>query len=251
MRPERRALSRLLALQGAWNYERMQGIGMGWAAEPLLEDLREADPARWHDATVRSAEFFNAHPYLAGLALGATVRAEYDAIPGDQVSRLRTALCGPLGALGDQLFWAGLLPALVGLALLGVAFGVPGIAVGLLLVVYNGVRLATTAWGLRTGLREGLDLGRAIRESWLNEAAQRVGRIAGLVVGAAVPVTAAWLAGGLRTSAGFTALAVGAVGIVLARLRPTWFTGLRYGLMLIAALILLTLVRLTFDGLHA
>jgi hypothetical protein len=118
-------------------------------------------------------------------------------------------------------------------------------------VVYNGVRLATTAWGLRTGLREGLGLGRAIRESWLNEAAQRVGRIAGLVVGAAVPVTAAWLAGGLRTPAGFTAVAVGVVGIVLARLRPTWFTGLRYGLMLIASLALLTLVRLTFEGLLA
>ena len=95
------------------------------------------------------------------------------------------------------------------------------------------------------------DLGLALRASWLNDTAQRIGRIAGLVVGAAVPVSAGWLAGGLRTSAGFTVVAVGLVGIVLARLRPTWFTGLRYGLLLLAALALLTLVRLTFDGLLA
>ena len=60
---------------------------------------------------------------LAGIALGATVRAEYDAAPGEQVSRLRIALCGPLGALGDSLFWVGLLPATLGVAMIAVALG--------------------------------------------------------------------------------------------------------------------------------
>jgi mannose/fructose/N-acetylgalactosamine-specific phosphotransferase system component IID len=243
-----RAVARLLALQAAWSYERMQGIGMGWAAEPLLADLRASDPARHPEATVRSAEFFNGHPYLAGLALGATVRAEYDGVPGAQVQRLRTAVGGPLGALGDQLFWAGLLPALVGAALLGVTLGAPGLAVGGLLVAWNALRLAVTAWGLGVGLREGLAVGRAIRASWLNEAAQRVGRLAGLAVGAALPAAAAWLLGGLTGPAGRTALAVAAVGAVLARLRPSWFTGVRYGLLLIAAVVLLTLTGRVFTG---
>ena len=35
-----RAWLRLLAVQGTWNYERMLGVGMGYAAEPLLEDLK-------------------------------------------------------------------------------------------------------------------------------------------------------------------------------------------------------------------
>ena len=65
-----RAFLRLLSVQGSWNYERMQGIGMGYAAEPLLRDLRVAEPGRYPEAVVRSAEFFNANPYLAGLALG-------------------------------------------------------------------------------------------------------------------------------------------------------------------------------------
>ena len=242
------ATARLLALQAAWNYERMQGVGMGWAAEPLLRDLRATDPARHPAATVRSAEFFNGHPYLAGLALGAAARAEYDGVAGEQVQRLRTALGGPLGALGDQVFWAGLLPALSGCAILGVTLGLPGLAVGGLLVAWNAVRLATTAWGLRTGFREGLAVGRALRASWLTAAAQRVGRLAGLAVGAAIPAAGAWLLGGLTGPAGLTALAVGAVGVLLARLRPAWFTGLRYGLLLIAAVALLTLTGVAIGG---
>src|SRR6185503_17489808 len=75
------ALLRLLAVQGTWNYERMLGVGMGYAAEPLLEDLKTVDPVRHGEAVVRSAEFFNCNPNLAGLALGATARAEYEAVP--------------------------------------------------------------------------------------------------------------------------------------------------------------------------
>ena len=115
-----RAWLRLFAVQGTWNYERMLGVGMGYAAEPLLDDLKTVDPVRHTEAVVRSAEFFNCHPNLAGLALGATTRAEYDGVPGAQIARLRTALCSPLGALGDQLFWAGLVPVLVGSTLVGV-----------------------------------------------------------------------------------------------------------------------------------
>src|SRR4029079_3759463 len=143
-----RALLRLLSVQGSWNYERMQGIGMGYAAEPLLADLRVADPVRHAAAVVRSAEFFNANPYLAGLALGASARAEYDAVPGQQVARLRTALAGPLGALGDGLFWAGILPATAGLALAAVALGARWWAVLGFLVIFNAVRLATGWWAL-------------------------------------------------------------------------------------------------------
>jgi hypothetical protein len=91
-------------------------------------------------------------------------------------------------------------------------------------------------------------VGRALRESWLNDAAQRIGRLAGLFVGAAVPMASAWLLGGLTGPAGRTALAVGAVGVLLARLRPSWFTGVRYGLLLIAAVALLTLAGVGFGG---
>ena len=151
-------------MQGTWNYERMLGVGMGYAAEPLLEELKLSDPQRHAEAVVRSAEFFNCNPNLAGLALGAEVRAEYDAAPGAQVARLRTALCSPLGALGDQLFWAGLVPALVGLTLAAVTLGAGLWAIVGFLLVYNGVRIWTAVWSLRTGLAAGMNVARGDRE---------------------------------------------------------------------------------------
>ncbi len=234
-----RALLRLLAVQGSWNYERMQGVGMGYAAEPLLEDLKTADPLRHTEAVVRSAEFFNANPYLAGLALGASVRAEYDGVAGEQVARLRTALSGPLGALGDGLFWAGLVPATLGAALAAIALGAGWVAVVAFLLVFNVCRLAVTAWGLRTGLATGMRVGSAITASALPRTATRVAGVAAFAVGLAVPLVAGWL---LRPfgSRGVAAAAVLAlIGLLLARWFGARFTASRFGLLALGATLFL------------
>ena len=81
-----RALLRLFAVQGSYNYERMLGVGVGVAEEPLLRDLGDA---KYQPAVARGAHFFNAHPYLVGLAVGAAARAEHDGASPDQVERLR------------------------------------------------------------------------------------------------------------------------------------------------------------------
>ncbi len=188
-----RALLRLLAVQGAWNYERMTGIGMGHAAQPLLEDLKAADPARQAEAAVRSVEYFNSHPYLAGLALGALVRAEYDQVPPAQIGRLRAALTGPLGSLGDQFFWAGLVPAVMAIAIVGLAAGFGWWAIGAALLLYNAVRIGTAVWALRTGLAHGVQVGPALAASWLPHAVRPVGLAAGLLVGMALPLALVWL----------------------------------------------------------
>jgi PTS system mannose-specific IID component len=230
-----RALLRLLTVQGAWNYERMQGVGMGYAAEPLLEELARTNPVRHGDALVRSADFFNAHPYLAGLALGATVRAEYDGAPGEQIARLRTALCGPLGALGDQLFWAGVVPAMAGLALSLVALGAGLAVIGALVLVYAALRVATGAWALRTGLNAGLQVGAAIEASWLPRAVRVAGPAAGFAVGIAVPVAATWLLKGEPGDRLMLAGAVAALGLA-----AVWFSrgrlhAVTYGLIALGA----------------
>src|ERR1019366_3459631 len=97
--------------------ERMLGIGVGHASVPLLRDVLATRSARArHEAVARSADFFNAHPYLAAVAVGAEVKAEQDGASTAVITRLRTALSGPLGSLGDQLIWAGWVPALLGIA---------------------------------------------------------------------------------------------------------------------------------------
>jgi mannose PTS system EIID component len=235
-----RAWLRLFAVQGTWNYERMLGVGMGYAAEPLLDDLKTVDPVRHTEAVVRSAEFFNCHPNLAGLALGATARAEYDGVPGAQIARLRTALCSPLGALGDQLFWAGLVPLLVGAALVGVALGAPWWAVLGFLVVYNTARVATGVWSLRTGLDTGMDVGGAIAKSWISRAIERVGPAAGFSIGLAIPLVGAWYLEDIGWPGALGALAVAATGVAVTRWFGASLTAVRFALL---ALVLLVLFR--------
>ena len=230
------AFARLFAIQGDWNYERMLGIGMGYAAEPLLDELKTRDPARHTAAVVRSAEFFNCNPNLAGLALGALARAERDGVPGEQVSRLRTALCGPLGAIGDRLFWAGVVPALSALAIAAVVLGAGVWAVAGFLLVYNTVRVSTAWWSLRTGLHEGLQVGGAVGRSWLPWAADRVGPVAGFAVGLAVPLAGRWLLKGLGPQAMVLAVFLAMGGVALTRWGGTHYSAVRYVLVVLVLL---------------
>jgi mannose PTS system EIID component len=234
------ALLRLFAVQGTWNYERMLGVGMGYAAEPLLEDLKAIDPVRHGEAVVRSAEFFNCHPNLAGLALGATARAEYEGVPGAQIARLRTALCSPLGSMGDQLFWAGLVPSLASLTLVALVLGAGAWAILVFLLTYNLFRIWTAYWALRTGMASGMRVGTAIGGSWLPRAIEWAAPAAGFAIGLAIPVVAVWYLRGFGWSAAIGAAGVAVAGVALIRWFGPGLTSVRFALM---AMVLLLLFR--------
>jgi mannose/fructose/N-acetylgalactosamine-specific phosphotransferase system component IID len=212
---------------------------MGYAAEPLLEDLKTVDPVRHSEAVVRSTEFFNCNPNLAGLALGATARAEYEAVPGAQIARLRTALCSPLGALGDELFWTGVVPALVGAALAAAVLGAGWWAIVGLLAAYNLFRIGTAVWALRTGYQAGMKVGTAIGASWLPRAVARIGPVAGFTIGLAIPMVAGWFLRGFGWAGGLGALGLAAVGVGVTRWFGPWLTSVRFTLLAMAMLGLL------------
>ena len=88
--------TRLLAIQGAWNYEMLLGNGIGFCVEPALRLLPGGvhSPA-FHSALARESRYFNAHPYLASVAVGALARAELDGEPPERIERFRTALVRP------------------------------------------------------------------------------------------------------------------------------------------------------------
>jgi PTS system mannose-specific IID component len=235
MKPRSEALLRLWAVQASYTYERMLGIGVGHASVPLLRNVLATRSARArHEAVARSADFFNAHPYLAGVAVGAEVKAEQDGASSAMISRLRTALSGPLGSLGDQLIWAGWVPALVGVALAAASW--TGIwAVLAIVVIHNLLRLRLMSWGLDLGLREGLGVGAALQRSWLPRGAEEAQRVAAFAVGLAIPIVA-WhaLVGAPRIDVALTLL-VAVTGAALAVLPATRsrLTGLRFGLLLL------------------
>lgn len=216
----------------------MIGVGMGFAAKPLLEALRREAPERHAEAVARSAEFFNSHPYLAGLALGAVTRAEYDQVPGEQILRLRNALCSSLGALGDQLFWAGLLPAVIGAALAGVALGAGWPAVLVAVVLFTVVRCYVSYWALQRGLATGMAVGRAIADSRLRRASAVAGIAASLLVGLAIPLVATRLAVGLTTPQVAIMLLVAAVGLLLGKVAGTRYSSPRFALVALAVVLL-------------
>ena len=216
-----RSLIRLLSLQASFTFERLQGVGMAVAQEPLLEPLTR-DQEQMRAARSRSAQYFNAHPFLAGIAVGALAKAELDHEDGERILRLRTALSGPLGALGDQLFWAGIVPAIMGIMLAASALGrglqaLLGIVIG-----YNITRIFVTGWGLRFGLSYGIGVASEISHTRLKELASAAGSLSAVVIGAAIPWVALWLLEGAARARllGLVLVGVAIVVGMLTRRRP-------------------------------
>ena len=190
----RSALVRLFTMQAAFTYERMLGVGFAFAAEPLLRQLgrREGGAPAYRAALTRQARFFNAHPYLAALAVGATARAETDGVSPERIERLRSALIGPLGSLGDRLIWAGWLPACAAIGLLLVACSAGLWAVVVFLLLYNVMHVWLRVWGLREGWRAGVGVAAALASPGLQRALQVVAPLAALAVGTALPAVLGW-----------------------------------------------------------
>src|SRR5205807_1602376 len=129
--------------------------------------------------------------------------------------RLRSALCGPLGSLGDRLVWAGWLPVTSGLALIGVALGLGMDAVLGFLVVYNVGHVALRWWALRAGWAHGVRVAVALHQPFLQRAAAWSGPAMALAIGAALPLSAAYLAGAFPGWARGVLLAAAGLGCAL------------------------------------
>ena len=160
---------RTFAVQGSWNYRTMIGGGMAFAMLPLLRRIYAGDPVRFSEAVTRHLGAFNSNPYLAGMAVGALARAEFEGESAERVERFRAALRGPLGTVGDRLIWASWRPAclLVAIAAFGLGLG-PIWSVIVFLATYNAGHIAIRVWGFRRGWRDGLGVGQALHERWLD-----------------------------------------------------------------------------------
>lgn len=235
-------LARLFLFQAAWSYERMGGIGFAYGIEPALRALEGgATGEAYRRALAREAAFFNSHPYFAALAVGAAARAELDGAAGDKIARLREALCGPLGSVGDRLIWAAWLPACAAVGLTLVALGAGLWAAVVFLVLYNVVHVYSRLWGLRAGWKHGLQVAGALTAPGLRLANAAAPAFAAFAVGLALPLVFDWqlrdapAAAVLVAGAGALAFALlarvfeartNAVALAALVLAATWVTGL-------------------------
>jgi mannose PTS system EIID component len=235
---------RLFAVQGSWNYETLLGNGIAFTLEPALRRLPGGSGSReYREALARQARYFNAHPYLASVAVGALARAELDGTDPATIDRFRQALCSPLGSLGDQLVWAAWLPfcSLLSLAVFGL--GASPVAVLLVfLLSYNAGHLALRAWGLSIGYRRGLAVARSLNNRVLRSAPLHIARGAAVLAGFAVPLTLHRAVNAELSLALYTAAAAFVGALVVARFAGR-SQGWRVALALVAILVLYGVIR--------
>jgi PTS system mannose-specific IID component len=235
---------RLLAIQGSWNYEILLGNGIGFCLEPALRGLPGGVHSRaFHEALARESRYFNAHPYLASVAVGALARAELEGADPVRIERFRTALCGPLGSVGDRLVWAGWLPfcSLVSLAVFGLGAS-PLAVVGLFLILYNVGHLGLRIWGLNTGWNHGLKVASALGNPVLRRGPQQIGRLAALVTGIAIPLALWRVIGPGRSLLGEVLIAVALGSLLIVRLQNR-IAGWRLSLIVLAVVVLFSVIR--------
>ena len=92
--------------QAPFNYETMQSGGWVWSIHPAMKKIYGDDKVlaeKYKD----HFKFYNTHPWLGNLILGACLAIEStkDKDATRSAVELRTALMGPLAGLGDAIIW--------------------------------------------------------------------------------------------------------------------------------------------------
>jgi len=152
---------RCFVIQASWNFKSLLGLGFCFSIIPLARRLFRTAEER-SAFLRRHLEFFNAHPYFASWCLGAVTRLEEEAIEKKwpdkhPISVFKNRLSGPLGAVGDQLFWSRLKPFSSAVAVsLGLLFG--WIAIPVFLVLYNVPHFMIRIQGMKLGYAKGFDV---------------------------------------------------------------------------------------------
>jgi mannose/fructose/N-acetylgalactosamine-specific phosphotransferase system component IID len=156
-----RVLMRSFYIQSTWNSERLLGLGFCFCLIPVARRLFN-NKEELIDFLQRHLDFFNSHPYMATFAMGAVANIEEQAHikkweDKRPITIFKSRVIGPLGALGDTLFWQLVRPILgiVGIVLLSL-IGAWGSIV--YLVAYNFFHLIIRIKGLLDGYVKGFDI---------------------------------------------------------------------------------------------
>jgi len=146
---------RSVFLQGSFNYERMQAAGWVYGIIPGLKKIH-TDKADLATSMEHNLEFFNTHPFLVTFVMGIVLSLEQQKADIATIRAVRVAAMGPLGGIGDAIFWFTLVPIAAGIsANLALDGSVLGPVVFLLMfnVVQFGVRYWLMHWSYDLGTK--------------------------------------------------------------------------------------------------
>lgn len=168
-------------VQVGFTYERLIAFGFAWTLIPAAKRLFSSTRER-SGFLKRQLLSFNANPYLAGYAIGAVTKLEEEKVPPEQIVRFKELIRGPLGALGDNLIWQNLRPALLILGLvLASAFGVYGILT--VWLIFNLYQAYLRGRGMLKGYALGLGLSSDLARGHLRDVTKWSGRMGAVLSG--------------------------------------------------------------------
>lgn len=107
-----RVFCRSFLLQASWNFERLQNLGFFYVVAPAMRFFyREEELAA---VCRRHLEYFNTHPYMASVIVGATLNLEGKRAAGEEgamgAGEFKEMVMAPYAAIGDAFFWGGMRP---------------------------------------------------------------------------------------------------------------------------------------------
>ena len=145
---------RSMFLQASFNYERMQAGGWLYSILPGLKKIHK-NKQDLSTSMKHNLEFFNCHPFLITFVMGIILSLEQTPADILTIRSLRVAAMGPLGGIGDAIFWFTLLLISAGiganLSLQGSILG-PIIFFVLFNIVHLGLRFGLMHWSYKVGV---------------------------------------------------------------------------------------------------
>ncbi|MBA4603254.1 PTS system mannose/fructose/sorbose family transporter subunit IID [Thermoactinomyces mirandus] len=146
---------RSLFLQASFNYERMQAAGWLYSILPGLRHIHQ-NKKDLSKAMKDHLEFFNTHPFLVTFIMGIILAMEQRKEDREAIRGIKIATMGPLGGIGDALFYLTLLPITAGI---GASLAIEGNFLGpfIFLISFNiihfGVRFGLMNYGYKMGVK--------------------------------------------------------------------------------------------------
>ena len=140
-------------LQASFNYERMQAAGWLYSILPGLEKIH-TDKDDLATSMTHNMEFFNIHPFLVTFAMGICLSLEQNKADIPTIRAVRVSLMGPLGGIGDALFWMTLVPILAGItSQMAIAGNIAGPIIFLLIfnIIQFAIRFGLMNWSYKMG----------------------------------------------------------------------------------------------------
>lgn len=136
---------RSLNLQASFNYERMQAAGWLYGILPGLEKIHGEDKEDLKRSMEHNLEFFNTHPFLVTFVMGIVLSLEQQKADINTIRAVRVAAMGPLGGIGDAIFWFTLVPITAGITA-NMAIGGSVMGPILFLLIFNAVQFGVRFW---------------------------------------------------------------------------------------------------------